>query len=102
MTNEERARTFLVPLLAEGASCGDEEDDQELVQSLAAEFDAVEARGAEECIAALTKKMADDTKAAERARIVAWLRTLPPMQNPRMLADEIEPGGELVSGDPRK
>lgn len=36
--DEERARQFLEPILADGASCGDEEDDLELIGCLADQF----------------------------------------------------------------
>src|ERR1700684_1989307 len=38
MSDKERARKFLEPILSDGGSCGDEEDDAELVECLADQF----------------------------------------------------------------
>jgi hypothetical protein len=51
MKDHERAKRFLEPILADGASCGDEENDAELVQVLADQFAEVRRQTQESFIA---------------------------------------------------
>ena len=75
MSNLLRAAAWLRPILEETPSCGDEEDDRELVEDLAKQFDEVTATRDEQIrvLREALRTSVGTAMAQERADLVAWL-----------------------------